>query len=373
MFIENCMHRLLAAGLAALLLLASCERSAPGGRDTIDLVKTIASDIDAPEYALLSGFQKPAAGGDICIIGTAETCRRLGDAFLRCDMFENARGMNWSDGLKDFAGEEFAFIVDDTFTPYQGFVAEHGEQSLREAAVRMSLAALKNNCNISIYDLDGNQEKNPAKMIILADPWLFRDGKFDIDTLFTLTGCGVPVLSPQELMFDEVLGKGKKAFNMAVLCDSCFVGTGLYPGFFESKVKQYDVVGAHCFEAPTDLDGGLLVRLLDKYVEAGGTQPLDALLVDDLKVDMIGLRAELNAIRDYSKEESMRYGKLISPDFKLVSSTTVTMTACYREFREKSLFTHRIAQPVSREYNIKPRLDGNIMQFLLIPSENVQN
>ena len=165
------MYKLIGAGLAALLLVAACNRPVQGGRDTIDFVKAIAADSGSPEHVLLSGFHKPANGGDIYLIGTTESCRLLGQAFLECDMFENARGNEWGDGLKDFAGEEFDYIADQAFTPYQEYLSASGPEKLREAAVRLCISALQPNCNVSIYDLDGNQAKTPAKLIVLADPW----------------------------------------------------------------------------------------------------------------------------------------------------------------------------------------------------------
>ncbi len=367
------MYRLIGAGLAALMLLVSCNRPVQGGRDTIELVKAIAADSSSPEHVMLSGFRKPLNGGGIYIIGSPASCVQLGSKFLECDMFENARGNAWGDGLKDFAGEEFDYIADTAFAPYEAFAAKYGADKLREATVRLCLSALKPNCNVSIYDLDGNQEKTPAKLIILADPWLLGHGKADVDTLFTMTGCNVPVFSPQELMFDQVLGGDKKNFRIGVMSDSTYAAKGLYTALFDAKVKQYDVVGARCFEAAAETEGGTLLAFLDRYAESGGTEPLEALLVDDLTIDIHQLQAELKAIRDFNKEEFLRYGKLVSPDFKIISSSELTMTACYREMRSSNLFTHRIARPVSREFTVRPMLDGNEMQYLLIPSENVQN
>lgn len=367
------MYKLIGAGLAALLLVAACNRPVQGGRDTIDFVKAIAADSGSPEHVLLSGFHKPANGGDIYLIGTTESCRLLGQAFLECDMFENARGNEWGDGLKDFAGEEFDYIADQAFTPYQEYLSASGPEKLREAAVRLCISALQPNCNVSIYDLDGNQAKTPAKLIVLADPWTLRYGKYDVDTLFTMTGCNVPVVSPQELMFDRVLGGEKKYFSLGVMCDSTYASKELYHELFDAKVSQHDVVGAKCFEAYVPAERGSLMAFLDCYAEAGGSEPLDALLIDNLTVDKGKLLEELKTIRDFNKEEFMRYGKLVSPDFLIVSSTEATMTECYRIMRGHNLFTHRIARPVSREYTVRPMLEGGEMQYLLIPTENVQD
>lgn len=360
---------LIALSFAVLTVLPSCRQEAEKGRDTIPFVKAVVSDTDGPEHSMLSGMSKVPSSGDIYVIGSAESCKLMGQKFIECDVIENARGRQWSDDLKDFAGETFSCICDQTFAPYKAFYDSFGSDCLREAAVRLALSSLSPKCSVSIFDVDGNLSKTPAKMIILADPWLVEYGKFDIDTLFTMTSCGVPVISPEDLGFEALLGGGKKYFNIGILGDSLYVGKGLYPAMFCTKTSHYDVVGARMFEAASVT----LAGFLDSYAEAGNTEPLDALLVDDWNTDVAAMKTELAGIRDFSREESMKYGKFLSPDFVIFSVPDITMSACYRLLRERGMFTHRIAQPQVRNFVARPRPDGAEMQFLLIPSDNVQD
>lgn len=357
--------------LAALLICASCVRPEPHGRDTIDYVKEIAAGADSPEHQMLSSFSHVPSSGNICIIGPEERNASLCLAFLDCDFFENARGRRWSDGLRDFAGEFFSCINDTAFAPYERFVNENGSEALREASVRLALAALSDRCSVSVYDLDENRTKTPGKLIILSDPWLQHCGKFDIDTLFSLTSCKVPVISPQDLMFDAVFGEERKSFNVGVVCDSAYIDSGIYREIYEAKAAEHDIVGSSFFQAPSAAAEGVLASFLDSYMDAGKSEPLDVLLVDDWAVDVEAMDAELAAVRDFSKEEYMRYGKLVSPSFRILSSSTMVMEYCYALLREKSLFTHRIAQPVSDSYTVMPRSVDGSAAFLLIPSGNV--
>ena len=367
------MNRTIRACLLFFFILCSCGKQVQTGRDTIDLVKSISSTPDSPEKVLLSSLSRPSPAGDVYIIGSPQSCRIISDSFLQCDMRENARGRNWRDGLKDFAGETFDCICDSSYTPYADYVSRCGEDAVRELAVRLSLSALSSNCSVSIYDLDGNCEKTQAKMIILADPVMLEFGKFDVDTLFSLTSCGIPVVSPLELALDEVLGSDKKHFNVGLMCESLYVGKGLYPALFDAKTNQFDIVGARCWESSVDASGKALAQFLDAYVLAGGVEPLDALIVDDWHLDLEDIYAELSAIRDFSREESMRYGKLLSQSFSVFSSSAATMRACYDLLRDNNLFTHKIAQPAVRTFIVSPRQDAEGIQYLVIPSENVQN
>ena len=358
---------------AVLAVLPSCRQETKGGRDTIPYVKAVVSDTEGVAYKLLSGMSRVPSSGDIYILGSEAPVKLIGSKYAECDVFENARGREWSDELKDFAGETFSCICDQTFAPYKAFCDSFGPDCLREAAVRLALSALSPKCSVSIFDLDGNLEKTPAKMIILADPWLVEYGKFDIDTLFTLTSCKVPVISPEDLAFEALLGGGKKYFNIGILGDSLNVGKGLYPAMFSTKTGQYDIVGAHMFEAAAEPGASALAAFLDSYAESGNTVPLDALLVDDWNADVAAMQKELKDIRDFSREESMKYGKYLSADFAIFSVPDITMAACYRMLRERGMFTHRIAQPQVRDFVARPRPDGAEMQFLLIPSGNVQD
>ena len=368
------MRRFFCALLPILLFAASCSRPQSHSRDTIPYVKAIAGDETSPQFLSLASFAKVPSSGDIYIIGGEESCQRLGEAFAGCDVFENARGRDWSDGLKDFAGETFSLMCDKAFTPYSDYAAEEGTEALREACVRLSLSALSDKCNVSIYDLEGNQAKTPAKTIILSDPWLLCCGKFDVDTLFSLTSCAVPVLSPQDLMLSSIFAGDKKYFTVGVLCDSSYVGRGVYPKIFDSKAREHGIVGAHLFESAVDKEApSLLGDFLARYAESGASAPLEALLVDDWSISGGRLAEELAVIRDYTKEESMLYGKLISPDFVLLSSSDITMRTCYDLLRRTSLFTHRIIQPQLKQYTVVPHLRGVDAPFLTIPSENVQN
>ncbi len=355
-----------------LLLLVSCTQREHTGRDTIALVKSIAADSSSPDRVMLSSFSKPDPAGNIYIAGTSRQCHLIGQAMLESDTFDNVRARDFSDGLKDFSGETIALVDDSTYAPYSAFVAANGEDSMRELSVRMVLSFLRDKCNMSIYDIEGNASKLPAKLIVLADPWMERCGKFDVDTLFTLTSCKVPVISPQDLLIDAALTGEKKKFNVGLMCDSLYFGSGIYEAVFKDRAARHKIVGTKFFEAPSANSGErLLESFLDRYIESGRTEPLDVLLVDDWSADLGQMRSALENIRDFKKEESMRYGKYITPDFSIVSSSELTLSECYMLLRQLRLFTHKIAQPQLEQFQIKPQPGGDKMQFLLIPGKDV--
>ena len=170
------------------------------------------------------------------------------------------------------------------------------------------------------------------------------------------------------MMFNTIFGGERKAFNVGIICDSTYIGTGIYPAIFRSKAAEHGLVGAHCFEGH-----GSLYGFLDEYIASGNTVPLDAILVDDISLDPEELAAELAAIRDFSREESMKYGKYIAPTLGISCSYILTMKECYRLLRSSGMFTHKIARPDFKLYSVKPRPQPDGTRFLLIPVNDVQN
>lgn len=354
--------------IPVLVALVSCTRPAETGRQPIPLVGELVRGSASGSGTILAAAT-PKSDGDIYIAGSPDFNLSLKNRFLSCDIFENVRGNSWSDGLLDFAGETFCCITDRVHTPYDTLSASpQGTEALRELAVRYALAALDTKYNISVYDLDGNGQKRPAKILVFSDPWLFEYGKFDVDTLFSQMSCTIPVISAQDLLFDAALGE-RKCFNIGLICDSTCLGKGVYPSIFRSKAAQHDVVGTRFFEGAPGPGSGSLYRFLDAYAAAGNTAPLDAILVDDPYADMGMLEEELKAARDYSREESMHYGKYVQSGMLMESSQVLVMRKCYSLLRKGSLFTHRIALPDSRLFSVSPRPWVDDMQFLLIGEE----
>lgn len=359
--------------LPVLLLAAACSGPVPSGRAALPLVMDIASGRATAERGVIDSRQGPLSAGDIYIAGSPAACRLLCADFLDCDVFDNVRGRSFSDDLKDFAGETFACIEDDVFSPYGELISAGDTATLRELAVRYALAALDDKCNVSQFDLDGNAAKTPAKLLILADPWMHEYGMFDVDTLFSLTSCPVNLVSPQSLMMDEVLGGSQKSFNIGIICDSIYVGKGIYPAIFRSKCRQFDIVGARCFEASVSGREGSLYEFLDKYIASGRSEALDAILVDDRALQYGAVESEILAARDLNREESMNYGKLIAPGLRVVRSSDLTMRWCYEVLRSGDLFTHKIALPQASFYSVRKNPVEGGAHFLLIPASNVQD
>jgi len=357
--------------LLLLLLPAACQRQDEEVRPTIQLVRDILSDRADPRARMLrSGNPKPAS--DIAIIGSEFACERLAEQFYFRDLQDNVDARNLSDGLPDFAGENFVCLEDTC--AYDAILQEQGAEALRRQTVFRVLAAMDTVAHISPYDLEGLGSKLPSKLIILADPFLAEYGGFDVDTLMRSTGCNVPVVNPAELMIGRAFDQATRGdLSVAILCDPHFVESGIYEKIFARMADERGLKGASCVVAGMVQRDSLLRRFLYEYVEEGHTKPLDAILIDDLLVDPDSLKTELAELVSVMNESSMTYGRLIPRNFFFLNAFEELADYCHGYLRENNLFTHNIAKPRVSIYRSVQRPGTDDGSIILIPGSYVQN
>lgn len=361
--------------LATTLLATACVPKTPLGRNTVPFVREILSDKSSPVYEMLSEYSRPNSLGDIYFIGPEESCSKIVGAMLTQDNLDNVDGVEGDDGLKDFAGETLACIVDTLSYTYPQLVSERKEYVVRERAVRMALAAVDTTCHLSPYDLEGMGKKLPAKMIVLADPTLAQYGKFDIDTLFSTAGCGIPVVTPLDVMFDEVFDQaGNQPVRVGLICEPRFAESYSFQARFTKAMRRHGNEGSKCIVLPTrDDEGGVMKSFLDDFMAGHYAFQLDFIVIDDITLDVNELKSELASLISVMNEESMTYSRCIASEFSVLDPASSVSRKCYQILRKDNLFTHNIAQPqVSLYY---PALNPNEENdsIILIPGTYVQN
>ena len=354
-----------------LLLPVSCGRQKVETRPTIPLVREILAEKTGPRAELLRN-SAPHPASDIAIIGTEFACDRLAERLSFRDERDNVDASHAFDGLPDFAGETFACIGDAE--SYATVLAEQGADELRRRTVQRVLAALDTAAHISPYDLEGLSSKRSSKIIVLADPFLAEYGGFDVDTLLASTNCRVPVIRPVEQMIDHAFSNNPRGdLSVAILCDPQYGRTGIYEEIFARKAAAQGLKGASCIVSGVSRRDSVLHTFLRDYLAAGNTKPLDAILVDELSVDMDSLKVELSEIVSVMNESSMTIGKLIPRDFFLLSSFDEVSDCCYSFLREHNLFTHNIAKPQVSIYRPVRKPESEDDSIILIPGSYVQN
>lgn len=338
------------AFLPVLLLVAGCQAVTAPPRPAVDIVNRIAADRDGRYYHMLSTYAVPDKYGSIALIGTASRCDTLLSLFAACDRHDNVDGKPFADGLPDFAGELIAAYADASTTE---------ADALRDFVVRASLAAVDSVYSITQYDIEGQGRKSPAKLIVLADPSYNVHGKFDIDTLMQITGCGIRTVTPMKAAFDELFSGTAEVSSIGVITGQEWSGKGLYPEIIRQEFSSRKLSGTEAVVFAVRDSSDALIDFLDKYVSSGHDGRLDAIIVDDINVNTAAMNETLGRITSVASQESVTYGKLVSPDLRIISTKDALMNACYGMLRSQNTFTHNISYPETASFSsVKTPAEG---------------
>lgn len=355
----------------AVMALVSCSRVQDSGRGTVAFVSKVLADRNSEEAGIIAHAAEPSRSGDIYLIGSPYFCTVFGDRFSACDERDNVDGSSVPDMLPDFAGETLVSIMDET-----GLPADADSLALvarRERSVRLALTALDTASHLSPYDMDGLIYKAPAKIIILGDPLIEEYGHFDIDTLFRSTSCNVPLVAPVDLMLEKVFSsRPGRRLNVGMIVDAERTDTLVYGSLFRKCAERHGAGASECVILPSSAGDNLLHILLDRY-SVGHKAPLDALIIDDIALDVRLVKSELADMLSILNEGSMTYGRMIADDFSILDSFYEVSGICYDILRGKNLFTHNISKPQFVSYLPVDKPGAEDGQIMLIPVSYVQN
>jgi len=362
-------RRILAFAVLALAA-AACRPAAEEGRPTIQLVRDIAATRTDSRNIMLRSLADPDRHADIAILGGPEHSRALARTFLDIDVRDNIDGSKKHDGLEDFSGESVTVYLDEVSKASD--LIEKGEfEMLRNFVVNEMLSAVDTVYNLAQFDLEGLGRKASAKMIVISDPSFEAYGKFDIDTLFLLTGCGLDVVAPVHTMLDKVFeGKEGKRLTVGILCDSCYAGKGIYREIVKHEFAERGVPSSDAviFPIVENDSTDILQSYLDRYIASGRAGALDALIVDDMLVDVDSLRTRLRELTSVTSAESLTYRNRVSKDFQIVGASEAITEKCFQLMRDRNLFSHDIAFPKPGGFVFIDRPDVETDGFLTIPA-----
>ena len=329
----------------------------------VPYVSEIINDSYSSEHKLVSGYDPQDRSKAIFVFGSRSRTTAVAQALIESDSYDNVDGSSNPDGLKDFAGETVCTVAN--FSNFGEMVNDGRIQDLRELTARNVLAAMDTLCFVSPYDRSGMGKKPLAKLIILGSACMTQYGQYDIDSLFNALNCHLPVITPMQLIVDEAVesNKGKDILTVGVLAGNAPVE--LYGPYIRSKAAKAQIDSVLCvgFKVPEGEDP--LLSFLDRYSELGIQRPLDAILVDDLGVDLSVFKESLERITSVMNAESLTYGNLISPGFKIIDSRSRICKATYSILRKGNLFTHFISQPRQLDYMLIPK-NGSEKALMLL-------
>lgn len=327
--------------LGLCLLAASCSHKSEEGSGTVRFVRDVLSNRSSREAVIVTGA-RPKPEGDVYVIGTDASCLKVSESLFSYDRHDNVDGRIVRDYLPDFAGERICCVVDRAIRGYSDYLGDGGRDALREIVVRRVIDALDTLGYLSVFDTEGRSHRNGAKVVVLADSYLAQVSKPDIDTLFNVLGCSVPILSSSIAVKDALAGYDPS--RVGIMCSRESLESGVFDGYG--------------FAACVDGSEEPLREFLDTCAAAGRVEPFDAIVVDGLNVSLDTVQSELSVMCSVMDKASMIYGKWFSDSFKLFNSLEVLAERCYSLLREGNLFTHNISRPTLCLYAVLPRPDS---------------
>ena len=335
--------------LGAFLLLASCQERQVPVRDTIPYVKQLAVDT-AGTYSLLASYRSAGSVGSIAVIGEPEAAWQLSTRLQAADEVDNIDGKPRPDRLPDFAGESFDILMDQYNAPYTRMAASSPD-SLREIAVRNAVISIDSVAYSNALDPMSRLRKSRAKVFVLANSLLTEYGRFDIDTLFKMTGREALILTPVEAMLETAAKAGCRSVAVWAPQEA--------RSAYEHAARAYPEMAVTVVS--TTGNGMLRPAFRDMLRIFRGLKPketLDAVLLDSFTANLEELSAEQEHIHRQITEEDMAFDRILTPHFRFIEPNASLTSALYRLLRERNLFTHDIAYPSVRYYQTEENRDG---------------
>ncbi len=116
------------------------------------------------------------------------------EVLLSIDKMNNITGEEGSDGVLDFAGEDFSYFADRANMPYGLYASKNKEHYFKELVVKDALFMLDDK-----YYTNGEEEvpqsvKKPSKIVVIACNTATAYGLKEVDTLLTKSNTGVKVI-----------------------------------------------------------------------------------------------------------------------------------------------------------------------------------
>ncbi len=182
--------------LSAAVLLISCNTA---GKNTEEvkltpIMEKALNDAASRFYANFDQFPTERKMLPIGVFDSGTGGLTVLEVMLLLDKMDNITGELVSDGIPDFAGENFQFLGDMANMPYGNYAAEHKEDFFQELVVKDALFLLGDKYYKNPVDKEPLGEKEKVKILVIACNTATAWGLDDISTMLGESGTGVKVI-----------------------------------------------------------------------------------------------------------------------------------------------------------------------------------
>ena len=154
------------------------------------------------------------------------------EVMLSLDKMDNITGALKSDGIPDFAGENFQFLGDMANMPYGNYAAEHKEDFFQELVVKDALFLLGDKYYKNPMDKEPLGEKEKVKILVIACNTATAWGLDDISTMLEASGTGLKVIgvinAGVNALYDNLAADQEKNTTVGVLATKGTIASNAY-------------------------------------------------------------------------------------------------------------------------------------------------
>lgn len=334
----------------AAVSVAACSRGEQQKYAMHPFVERAANDTSCVENRILSSYSDDNRDGSIAIIGEGADVIRIADYFSVYDSYDNINAAHVPDGIPDFAGEVFDVLIDDANGPYGGYAKADNSLFLRELIIRNAVAMLDGKCYANAYDKSCSAVKAPAKALVIPSVSYSPEVISDLDTLLNGAGVRIPVVYPPLSSVRTVFDMFKDISGIGVMAGLEVAASGVYGELFRdiSALSGYRSQVHNVIYSPQGLTPGEKVRnFIQMYINSGYTQPLNAVIIDDLMLarDIDSMYAALDSIVTEKSEEAALYESVIAEGFRFIDPAECMASELFRQMRDANDMALRISYP----------------------------
>ena len=220
--------------LGALALLCSCN-SSKNKNEQVQLSPIMEKALNDESSRFYANFNEFPAEKKMLPIGVFDSGTgglTVLEVMLSLDKMNNITGEMCSDGIPDFAGENFQFLGDMANMPYGNYAAEKKEIFFKELVVKDALFLLGDKYYKNPMDKEAEGSKEKAKILVIACNTATAWGLNDISTMLEQSGTGVKVIgvinAGVNALYANLAKQGDNVTTVGVLATKGTISSNAY-------------------------------------------------------------------------------------------------------------------------------------------------
>lgn len=220
--------------LSLVVLLFSCGTSNNKSEEVVlsPIMEKALNDETSRFYANFKEFPKEKKLLPIGVFDSGTGGLTVLEVMLSIDKINNITGEMGSDGIADFAGENFQFLGDMANMPYGNYAAEHKEDFFKELVVKDALFLLGDKYYKNPMDKEAEGDKEKTKILVIACNTATAWGLNDISTMLSQSETGVKVIgvinAGVNALYDNLSKDSENVSTVGVLATKGTISSNAY-------------------------------------------------------------------------------------------------------------------------------------------------